>query len=111
MRMVSMPDRMSSLLSMMLLTLLTATAWRRGTQSNQPTRRGRPVVVPTSLPRAAMPAPTPSSNSVGYGPDPTRVEYAFMTPITSSTWSGPIPPPVQAPPAMGLEDVTYGYEP
>ena len=43
---------MSSLLSMMLLTLLTATAKRSGTASNQPTRRGRPVVVPTSWPRS-----------------------------------------------------------
>ena len=25
-----------------------------------------------------------------------------MTPMTSSTWSGPMPPPVQAPPAIGL---------
>jgi hypothetical protein len=49
-----------------------------------------------------------SVSSVGYGPDPTRVEYAFMTPITSSTWSGPIPPPVHAPPATGFELVTYG---
>ncbi len=31
-----------------------------------------------------------------------------MTPMTSSTWSGPIPPPVHAPPATGFEDVTKG---
>ena len=31
-----------------------------------------------------------------------------MTPMTSSTWSGPIPPPVHAPPATGLDDVTNG---
>ena len=29
-----------------------------------------------------------------------------MTPMTSSTWSGPMPPPVHAPPATGLDDVT-----
>ena len=103
-----MPDRMSSLLSMMLLTLLTATAYRSGTASNQPTRRGRPVTVPNSCPRCAIPAPVSSCSSVGYGPEPTRVEYAFITPMTSSTWSGPIPPPVQAPPATGFEDVTNG---
>ena len=40
--------------------------------------------------------------------EPTRVEYAFMTPITSSTCSGPMPPPVHAPPATGLELVTNG---
>ena len=31
-----------------------------------------------------------------------------MTPMTSSTWSGPMPPPVQAPPATGLDEVTNG---
>ena len=31
-----------------------------------------------------------------------------MTPMTSSTWSGPIPPPVQAPPATGFDEVTNG---
>src|SRR4051812_11249253 len=103
-----MPDRMSSLLSMIELTELTATAYRSDTASNQPTRRGRPVVVPNSCPREAMPAPMSSCNSVGYGPDPTRVEYAFITPMTSSTWSGPMPPPVDAPPAIGEEDVTKG---
>ena len=66
------------------------------------------MTVPNSWPRSAIPAPISSWSSVGYGPDPTRVEYAFMTPMTSSTWSGPIPPPVQAPPATGLDEVTYG---
>src|SRR6476469_7571858 len=109
----STPERMSSLFSMIELTLFTATAYRAETASNQPTRRGRPVVVPTSRPRDAIPAPTPSSSrsSVGNGPDPTRVAYAFITPKTSSTWRGPIPPPVQAPPAIGDDEVTYGYEP
>ena len=31
-----------------------------------------------------------------------------MTPITSETWSGPMPPPVQAPPATGFDEVTNG---
>ena len=34
-----------------------------------------------------------------------------MIPITAETWSGPTPPPVQAPPATGLEDVTNGIGP
>ena len=93
---------------MIELTLLISTANRTGSASNHPTRRRRPVVVPTSRPRDAIPSPTSSTSSVGNGPAPTRVEYALATPMTSSTWSGPIPPPVQAPPAMGFDDVTYG---
>jgi hypothetical protein len=68
------PERMSSLLSMMLLTLLTAIAYRSGTASNQPQRRRRPVVVPYSRPRSTRCLPIPSCSSVGYGPEPTRVE-------------------------------------
>ena len=41
--------------------------------SNQPQRRGRPVVEPNSLPRLASPSPIASNSSVGNGPDPTRV--------------------------------------
>ena len=41
--------------------------------SNQPQRRGRPVVAPNSLPRLASCLPTASSSSVGNGPEPTRV--------------------------------------
>ena len=41
--------------------------------SNQPQRRARPVTEPNSWPRLAKPAPTSSNNSVGNGPEPTRV--------------------------------------
>src|SRR5437899_3212010 len=61
---------MSTLFSMIELTEFTATAYRHETASNQPTRRGRPVVVPTSWPRAAIPRPTSSWSSVGNGPEP-----------------------------------------
>ena len=44
---------MSSLLSMMLLTLLTATAHRSGTASNQPHRRRRPSWSRTRAPSPA----------------------------------------------------------
>ena len=66
------------------------------------------MTVPNSRPRSAIPLPMSSNSSVGNGPEPTRVEYAFMTPMTSSTWSGPMPPPVHAPPATGLDEVTNG---
>jgi hypothetical protein len=44
--------------------------------------------------------------SVGSGPSPTRVVYAFTTPSTESMRVGPIPTPTEAPPAVVLEEVT-----
>ena len=60
--------------------LLICAAWRSATASNQPQRRGRPVVEPNSEPRVASRLPTSSNSSVGNGPEPTRVEYAFVMP-------------------------------
>ena len=45
-----------------------------GTKSIQPQRRGRPVVDPNSRPSCLICSPTSSSNSVGNGPLPTRVQ-------------------------------------
>ena len=45
---------------------------------------------------------------VGNGPEPTRVVYALTMPITRVIFVGPIPEPVDAPPAVGLEEVTNG---
>ena len=53
---------------------------RKATISSQPQRRGRPVTEPNSLPRVAKCLPTSSFNSVGKGPDPTRVVYALVIP-------------------------------
>ena len=69
------------------------------------------MVVPTSCPVVAMRSPIASVSSLTNGPDPTRVAYAFITPITSSICIGAMPPPVAAPPAIGCDEVTYGYEP
>ena len=44
--------------------------------------------------------------SVGKGPSPTRVEYAFNTPMTLSMRIGLRPRPVQAPPALDDDEVT-----
>jgi hypothetical protein len=52
-----------------------------------------------------------SSNSVGNGPPPTRVVYAFTTPMTFRIFLGGIPNPVHTPPMVVDEDVTYGYVP
>ena len=60
----------------------TCTERRKAAASNQPQRRGRPVTAPNSLPRVRSVSPVASSNSVGNGPEPTRVEYALVMPST-----------------------------
>src|SRR5438876_5055871 len=52
---------------------LIMVAYRAAGPSNQPQRRGRPVVDPYSLPRVRSCSPAASSDSVGNGPPPTRV--------------------------------------
>src|SRR5690242_5168908 len=106
------PLRTSILFRTSSVSPLTRTALRNITPSSQPQRRGRPVVVPNSshgfspVPRSRS-AIGPSS-SVGNGPPPTRVLNAFATPTTRSTYFGPKPSPVSAPPAVGDELVTNG---
>ena len=53
-----------------------------------------------------MRSPMSSSNSVGKGPRPTRVVYAFTIPTTSVICRGPRPDPQQAFPETVLEEVT-----
>src|SRR5262249_56669728 len=81
------------------------------TASNQPQRRRRPVVTPTSPPVFDRYSPFASNNSVGNGPEPTRVVYAFKMPSTVVMRVGPMPEPTAAPPAVGFDDVTKGYVP
>src|SRR5690606_8490888 len=104
----SRPERTSSLVTTRSVTPLTCTAYRPTTASNHPQRRSRPVVVPTSRPTVRRCAPASSKSSVGNGPDPTRVVYAFATPITWEIAVGGMPVPTQAPAAVGLEEVTNG---
>ena len=52
-----------------------------------------------------------SNNSVGKGPSPTLVVYAFTTPITLPMLLGGSPKPVHTPPMLLLDEVTYGYVP
>src|ERR1043166_3758903 len=87
---------------------LIRAAYRTTTPSNQPQRRGRPVVAPNSLPSLRTRSDNSASNSVGSGPLPTRVVYAFTTPSTASSAVGGIPAPTLAPPAVVLLDVTNG---
>ena len=78
----------------------------KATKSSQPHLLGRPVVAPNSFPTLEILFPILSNNSVGKGPLPTLVVYAFEIPITSSILFGAIPKPVEAPAAVVVEDVT-----
>src|SRR5690606_9199783 len=77
-------------------------------RSNQPQRRGLPVVDPNSLPSFLIRSPSSSISSVGKGPLPTRVLYALKIPYTSPMRLGATPSPVQAPAVTVLELVTKG---
>ncbi len=87
------------------------TARRIATASNQPQRRGRPVTAPNSCPTRERCSPVSSNSSVGNGPAPTRVVYAFTMPSTALMSRGPRPVPTAASPAMVFDDVTNGYVP
>ncbi len=69
------------------------------------------MVAPNSLPSLRTWLASGSSNSVGSGPLPTRVVYAFTTPSTASSERGAMPTPIAAPPLVVLLDVTNGYVP
>src|ERR1041385_5876400 len=90
---------------------LMRTAYRPMSASNQPQRRGRPVVVPNSAPIFDRWAPLSSNSSVGKGPEPTGGVYALMTPITWVIPVGGAPDQRHAPPLVGLLLVTNGYVP
>ncbi len=81
------------------------------TRSIQPQRLGRPVVAPNSCPIFLNSSPVASNNSVGKGPLPTRVQYAFVTPITSLICWGAIPSPVHTPAEIVFDEVTNGKVP
>ena len=93
------------------VTELVNTAFLRATKSSQPHLLGLPVVAPNSLPLFARSSPFTSNNSVKKGPSPTLVAYAFEIPIILLINFGPIPRPVETPPAVVLDEVTYGYVP
>ena len=81
-------------------------AFFRATRSSQPHLLGRPVVAPNSFPLSASILPLSSKSSVIKGPSPTLVVYAFDIPTILSIYFGPIPKPVETPPAVVLDDVT-----
>src|SRR5512134_1101496 len=103
-----MPERTSSFVRANPERPLNRAAYRTTGASNHPQRRSRPVVEPYSFPRSRIPWPSSSKSSVGNGPPPTRVAYAFDTPTTAPIFVGDTPDPVQAPPAVVFDDVTNG---
>src|SRR5262249_52929569 len=102
------PRRTSSLVSASPDIPLVRAAKRSAAASSQPVRLGRPVVAPNSSPTLRRCSPVASLSSVGNGPPPTRVVYTLEMPTTASMAVGPMPSPVQAPPATVLDDVTNG---
>src|SRR3954468_24925973 len=108
MSMRSRPSSTSSFVSARPSRPLMRAAYRTATASNQPHRRGRPVTAPYSLPLSRRRLPRSPKSSVGNGPSPTRVVYAFTTPTTRPTAFGGTPRPVHTPPTDAFEEVTYG---
>src|SRR3954470_18527418 len=104
----SSPSRTSSLVSASVSRPLTRAPYRTATASYHPQRRGRPVTAPYSLPLSRSRLPISPVSSVGNGPSPTRVVYAFTTPSTPPIAFGGTPSPVQTPPMVALDEVTYG---
>src|SRR4030042_3758150 len=76
------------------------------TISSHPHLLGLPVVAPYSPPFSLISSPRAPFISVGKGPLPTLVVYAFTIPRTFEIFVGPTPRPVHAPPAIAFEDVT-----
>ena len=66
-------SRTSSLVTAKCVYPLIILVYLRTTKSNQPHRRLRPVVTPTSLPTLCRYSPVESNNSVANVPLPTRV--------------------------------------
>ena len=87
-------------------TPLIRAPYAEATASNQPQRRGRPVTVPYSCPSSRMCWPVASCSSVGQGPPPTRVVYAFTTPIMFSMTRSGTPLPEWIPHPELFEEVT-----
>ena len=103
---------MSSFVRKMSVSELRRTAWRSITRVEPPGPAAAPgvgAVLVAALDRGRR--RRRRTSSVGNGPDPTRVMYAFVIPMMRSMCRGPTPAPAHAPPATGFDDVTNGYVP
>src|SRR6478735_1561641 len=94
-----------------LVTPLSMQVYFKATRSIHPQRRGLPVVAPNSLPVLRSSSPVSSFNSVGKGPPPTLVQYAFVTPSTLFIFWGATPRPEHTPAEIVLDEVTNGKVP
>jgi len=86
----------------------TSTAYFKATRSSHPHLLGLPVVAPYSPPFSLSFSPISSFSSVGKGPSPTLVVYAFDTAQkwASEKYFGGRPVPLERPKAEALEEVT-----
>ena len=75
---MSKPAKVSILVTANEVNPLTLHAVLTITKSNQPHLLDLPVVTPYSWPFSLIQSPVSSSNSVGNGPLPTLVVYAFV---------------------------------
>lgn len=80
------PSRTSSLVTAIFVIPDIKQECFTTTRSSHPHRLGLLVVVPYSCPFCCRCSPVLSRSSVGNGPLPTLVVYAFTTPIISSTF-------------------------
>ena len=94
-----------------LVRLFNFTEYFNATKSSHPHLLGLPVVAPYSLPISAIFFPSWQKSSVGNGPSPTLVVYAYATPSTSEKMLLGNPEPIPTEVANVFEDVTYGYVP
>ena len=81
---------------------------RTRTPSNHPHLLFLAVTVPNSFPFFPKASPISFLSSVGKGPLPTLVVYAFVIPRIYPMFSGPVPDPVAAVAGKVLDDVTKG---
>src|ERR1041385_1527079 len=104
--MVSNAERISVFIIINSVTPFIMMAYFKAGRSSHPHLLGLPVVDPYSFPISRIFCPTSSSNSVGKGPLPTRVQYALKIPITPPILLGAIPNPVHAPAHIVFDEVT-----
>src|SRR4029079_7857074 len=104
----SRPLRTSRSMTAIESTPLRRLGERSATISSHPQRRGGRITVRYSLPRSRRYCPVALSCSVGKGPPPTRVEYAFTTPIILLKYLAGTPEPLEIPTPELLLLVTKG---
>src|SRR3989344_3029052 len=78
----------------------TSAEYFKSGMCSHPQRRGRLVTEPYSPPLSRKRSPVSPVTSVGNVPEPTRVQYAFATPMQEWSERGGNPSPCSAPAAV-----------